>query len=441
MKFYLLVFLVALYQCSLTLAINCVQEQPLCLAVNLTTLLNVCKEFFRVPCPQTCGVCASEKLKLKFLNSIDPNSEHRLSIEEAQIFLKNMNISLDDALVTEIKELLMDIKAITADMYNHFDIDANGVLNLTEVFRGYLDLMELMGVKLKSDFKESIASIAEMIKLSNHGETYLPKLSDLLKIAMDYLDVYPHGLISLSRVQNMTNGFFNLERVVVAQQSAYSVNAKTLSYYLFSFMDMDFDGYVSQPEYTYSILGALEIFNITLSQKAEENLKSYFDIYQSSVQAIMSKYGVKETGLLEGMILHEYENRPFINLNLPIHDAVQSARKISSKKVPRYIRPSSNTIPPRKLTALSIIEAMFRSADRNEDGVIDVPEFAFFSVNALPKEYCLADLNEALKVLKLYDDNNDDRLNAKEFKDLFRPSTNVQEFLNTVIPAIARLIK
>lgn len=60
---------------------------------------------------------------------------------------------------------------------------------------------------------------------------------------------------------------------------------------------MDFDGYVSQPEYTYSILGALEIFNITLSQKAEENLKSYFDIYQSSVQAIMSKYGVKETGL------------------------------------------------------------------------------------------------------------------------------------------------
>lgn len=62
-------------------------------------------------------------------------------------------------------------------------------------------------------------------------------------------------------------------------------------------MDLDNDGSVSQPEYTYSLLDALELFNISLKKKAEENLRSYFDIYQSSVKSIMSKYGVKEAGL------------------------------------------------------------------------------------------------------------------------------------------------
>jgi Ca2+-binding EF-hand superfamily protein len=44
-----------------------------------------------------------EKLKVKFINTIDPNSDGRISIDEAQPYLKALNISLDDALVTEIK--------------------------------------------------------------------------------------------------------------------------------------------------------------------------------------------------------------------------------------------------------------------------------------------------------------------------------------------------
>ena len=67
-------------------------------------------------------------------------------------------------------------------------------------------------------------------------------------------------------------------------------------------MDLDNDGSVSQPEYTYSVLDALEVFNISLSKKVEENLKSYFDIYHSSVKSIMSKYGVKEAGLRKFLI-------------------------------------------------------------------------------------------------------------------------------------------
>lgn len=141
------------------------------------------------------------------------------------------------------------------------------------------------------------------------------------------------------------------------------------------------------------------------------------------------------------MILPEYQNRPFVNLVLPIHESVQSAHKINPKTVPRYVRTSTNSIPPRKLTALSIIEAIFGSADRNEDGFIDVSEFAFFTVNTMPQEYSLPNMNESLKVLKLFDENNDDRLNPIEFKELFRPRSNVQEILNSVVPAIAQLIK
>lgn len=69
----------------------------------------------------------------------------------------------------------MDSKAILTDMYNYFDMDKTGTLNLTEVLTGFVKMLELMGVKIKSDFKESVSSIAEMIRVSNSGETFLPK--------------------------------------------------------------------------------------------------------------------------------------------------------------------------------------------------------------------------------------------------------------------------
>lgn len=54
-KLHILIFKLLI---SFKLGADCFQEQPLCLTVNLTTLLNVCKNFFKVPCPKTCGVCA-----------------------------------------------------------------------------------------------------------------------------------------------------------------------------------------------------------------------------------------------------------------------------------------------------------------------------------------------------------------------------------------------
>ena len=42
-------------------------EQPYCSTVNLTTLLSVCRNFFRVPCPLSCGSCSSNFNKIYFL--------------------------------------------------------------------------------------------------------------------------------------------------------------------------------------------------------------------------------------------------------------------------------------------------------------------------------------------------------------------------------------
>lgn len=77
-------------------------------------------------------------------------------------------------------------------------------------------------------------------------------------------------------------------------------------------------------------------------------------------------------------------------------------------------------MPQRKLTPTSIIESTFATVDRNRDNHIDIPEFVYFSVNSLPKEISLIDMNESLKVMKLFDENNDDKLCVREFKELLK---------------------
>lgn len=42
-------------------------------------------------------------MKVKFSNSIDPNMDGKVSVDEASPTLKYLNISLEEALVTEIK--------------------------------------------------------------------------------------------------------------------------------------------------------------------------------------------------------------------------------------------------------------------------------------------------------------------------------------------------
>lgn len=122
-------------------------------------------------------------------------------------------------------------------------------------------------------------------------------MSDLVHIISQHLGAYPHGLITLNRIQNLTNGYYNLERVITTQQLDYNVNLKLFTSLLLAKMDRDSDGLVSQADYIYSIMGYLKYLNASVTSRVDENLKSYFEIYQSSVQTLLTKYGLNDVGL------------------------------------------------------------------------------------------------------------------------------------------------
>ena len=72
---------------------------------------------------------------------------------------------------------------------------------------------------------------------------------------------------------------------------------KLLTSALLSKMDKDNDGSVSQSDFVYFVLNSLKHFNISYSHRVDEYLKSYFDIYQSSVHGLLKKYGLKDISL------------------------------------------------------------------------------------------------------------------------------------------------
>lgn len=122
-------------------------------------------------------------------------------------------------------------------------------------------------------------------------------MSDLIHIIAQQLGAYPHGLITLNRIQNMTNGYFNLERVIRTHQLDYNIDVKLLASLLLAKMDRDGDGQVSQADYIYSIMSVLMYLNATVPAKVDENLKAYFEIYHSSIQSLLTKYGLSDFGL------------------------------------------------------------------------------------------------------------------------------------------------
>jgi len=153
-------------------------------------------------------------------------------------------------------------------------------------------------------------------------------VTEAIQLVTYELDAFPHGLITLLRIQNITNSFFNLERVITTHNLGklftqielgnktqtknienqiflfldYSVNMKLLTNALLTKMDKDNDGSVSQSDFVYFILNSLRHFNISYSHRVDEYLKSYFDIYQSSVHGLLKKYGLKDISLCESAL-------------------------------------------------------------------------------------------------------------------------------------------
>lgn len=46
---------------------------------------------------------------------------------------------------------------------------------------------------------------------------------------------------------------------------------------------------------------------------------------------------------MEGKVLPEYDNRPFVNLAIPIQESIQSVRKYLPSQIMRYIRSATNS--------------------------------------------------------------------------------------------------
>lgn len=123
-------------------------------------------------------------------------------------------------------------------------------------------------------------------------------MSELLQSVTYYLGAFPHGLVALSKIQNMTNSHFNLERVITTHQLGYSVNVKLMASTILARMDRDSDGLVSKQDFIYSILGYLKSINVTtISARTEDNLRSYFDIYHSSLQSLAHKYAISDLNM------------------------------------------------------------------------------------------------------------------------------------------------
>ena len=267
-----------------------------------------------------------------------------------------------------LKDVLLDSKALIGDLFYMFDLDKNNLVSITEFINGYVKLLELMGVKIKNEFKEAIRHIAEIVKISNKDEANLPKFSDLIQIVSDKLNAYSHGLLKLSHLQNLTNGHFNLERVIVTQQSGFTVNTKLFFFYALASMDKASDGYVDQSDFVSTLMNHLRFLNVTLFPKVDEYIKTYLEIYENSVQSLLFKYGLTDISSsdlkkisfnfselncwikikriffwkVEGKMFPEYENRSFVSLSIQIQDSLENVKKFSPIQVMRYIRLNMN---------------------------------------------------------------------------------------------------
>ena len=117
----------------------------------------------------------AEKLKLKFSAAFDSNADGKITLEEAQSALKLLGISLEDALVTEIKDIIFDSKLALLDLYTALDLNKDTTVTINELFIGLLNLTESIGVSLKPEMKQTLLNVADIIQVDKSVDLELPK--------------------------------------------------------------------------------------------------------------------------------------------------------------------------------------------------------------------------------------------------------------------------
>jgi hypothetical protein len=108
------------------------------------------------------------------------------------------------------------------------------------------------------------------------------------------MHTYPHGLITLTRLQNYTNDI-DFERLITTTDNLkYSINEKLLAWYLLNNMDTNDDLYICAKEFTKNVLNKFEFLNVTLSPKIYENVEIFSGLLANSISSLLRSYEFDE---------------------------------------------------------------------------------------------------------------------------------------------------
>ena len=108
------------------------------------------------------------------------------------------------------------------------------------------------------------------------------------------LQSYPHGLVSLLRLQNMTKNKFDFERIITTQLTGYSINSKMLMWTILDNTDVDDDEHISVREIVNSLLALLRVLDLNLPTETRENIYVYVTMLETSVKSLLTKYALTD---------------------------------------------------------------------------------------------------------------------------------------------------
>jgi len=276
---------------SISLGSPC-NEEPFCATFDRKSLVNFCATFLKIPCPHTCGKCAADSLRDKFLPKFDVNGDGKILVDEAQKAINTLKINPDDALITEIKDLVFDSKRLLTDLYSFLDANKNSKLTLTEVLHGSMKLFDNFGVHIKPKFALIVGYISEIIRVFAPQDILVPNIGEIVDKMTKELQSFPHGMTALSKLQNLSRTGMDFERLIKTQGFSYSIDVRLLTWGVLRYMDKNLDMHVSPHEFANAIIEKLSFFGFKIDSELSNNLDAFEDMMVKSNHVLLEKYGV-----------------------------------------------------------------------------------------------------------------------------------------------------
>lgn len=113
----------------------------------------------------------------------------------------------------------------------------------------------------------------------------------MVQIITGKLIAYPHGLVSLLRLQNLTLNKIDFERIITTQQLSYTLNTRTFIWTLLNKIDRNDDDYICVRELLGALLTSMEMLDVTIPAKVHDNLNVFLLMIENSMKTLLTKYG------------------------------------------------------------------------------------------------------------------------------------------------------